>query len=535
MEKAAQPCHTCRRRRVKCDQSLPFCKKCDISRHECLGYQKLFLWNRGVASRGKMMGKTFPTAPISKAESPPAMHAILAGGTSVPQSTIATTSDTTMDSKSLRTAHFMALEKRSMYGSLHTGLNDPHFQCLSTVQRYYLYCFGTDINQSLVLYDMPGENPFQSLVQYAEHYELLRQIIIATAALYACRMYHSTDIESNHSPECSESSLEPGKQNYSGRALWHPLQDTYHDSLVAKLKALSLLAKAIQTGNVSSDIISTCVLLFVHFELIRPESTESRIHLIGAQALFRGLRPSKRAVQTVRNTVISDSILFDTMELALDTSRPWSSSITHSLLPLFERIGTSNHITYSLEMLHALTGACESLRQHSATATLDPVLMNQITSAIRRIAAIDARSWAESFHRIHLCTTCPGDIEIRIHLCEAHKAASIIFLARATGSTFILPIETYQDRLVEHLKQISYGQYLFKATSWPTFIAGLEAIDEGTASGLIDRLQFMCSILPYDFVRRALRMVKSVRLGAWENNTAQGDWTARLRTIIPTI
>lgn len=61
-----------------------------------------------------------------------------------------------------------------------------------------------------------------------------------------------------------------------------------------------------------------CVLLFAHFEPMRPESNESRIHLKGAQALFNNVRPSNHAVQTVRNTVISDSILFDTMELAID-------------------------------------------------------------------------------------------------------------------------------------------------------------------------------------------------------------------------
>ena len=113
----------------------------------------------------------------------------------------------------------MVVEKRLWYDSLHAGLTDPHFQGLNNTSRYYLYCFGTDINQSLVLYDMPGENVFQALVPYAEHHELLRQIIIATATLYACRMYRPTGLELNNGPKWSESSLEPGKQHVSGRAL----------------------------------------------------------------------------------------------------------------------------------------------------------------------------------------------------------------------------------------------------------------------------------------------------------------------------
>ena len=53
-------CYTCRRRRVKCDNNLPFCQKCQNAGIECLGYQKPLVWVKGgVASRGKMMGLTF--------------------------------------------------------------------------------------------------------------------------------------------------------------------------------------------------------------------------------------------------------------------------------------------------------------------------------------------------------------------------------------------------------------------------------------------------------------------------------------------
>lgn len=56
---AAKPCHNCKRRRLRCDRKLPFCQKCVKKGENCLGYGKLLVWNRGVASRGKMMGKSF--------------------------------------------------------------------------------------------------------------------------------------------------------------------------------------------------------------------------------------------------------------------------------------------------------------------------------------------------------------------------------------------------------------------------------------------------------------------------------------------
>ena len=54
-----EPCHNCRRRRLKCDRSLPQCRKCMKTGEECLGYQRLLRWDQGVASRGKMAGMTF--------------------------------------------------------------------------------------------------------------------------------------------------------------------------------------------------------------------------------------------------------------------------------------------------------------------------------------------------------------------------------------------------------------------------------------------------------------------------------------------
>ena len=245
--------------------------------------------------------------------------------------------------------------------------------------------------------------------------------------------------------------------------------------------------------------------------------------------MFRNLHPSKRAVQTVRNTVVSDCILFDTMEFALDSSRPWSTSIKDSLLPLFESIGTSNYIIFPVEILHSLTTACESLRG---------CLHMDIASTIERISAIDARDWAESFNRIHMCVTCPGDIEIRIHLCEAHKAATTIFLARVAGFSSKSSLEACHSRLLDHLNCITQDQYLFEASSWPTLIAVVDAKNGGVATMMLERLLLICSILPYHFVRRAVRMLKIVILSeqaSGDNTTPQGDWISILRLVIPTV
>lgn len=53
-------CRTCNRRRIKCDRSLPTCKKCGLKDLQCPGYGLRIQWGQGVASRGKLTGKTLP-------------------------------------------------------------------------------------------------------------------------------------------------------------------------------------------------------------------------------------------------------------------------------------------------------------------------------------------------------------------------------------------------------------------------------------------------------------------------------------------
>lgn len=55
----AKPCHNCRRARLRCDRSLPFCEKCHARGESCLGYGQLFRWAGvgAVTVRGRLAGK----------------------------------------------------------------------------------------------------------------------------------------------------------------------------------------------------------------------------------------------------------------------------------------------------------------------------------------------------------------------------------------------------------------------------------------------------------------------------------------------
>ncbi|KAH9215441.1 hypothetical protein DL95DRAFT_408618 [Leptodontidium sp. 2 PMI_412] len=62
-------CRVCNRRRIKCDRSTPCCKKCTSRNFASPGYGVILNWEWGVASRGKLAGKTVPSVrPASASE-----------------------------------------------------------------------------------------------------------------------------------------------------------------------------------------------------------------------------------------------------------------------------------------------------------------------------------------------------------------------------------------------------------------------------------------------------------------------------------
>jgi len=59
---AAEDCHACRKRGVKCDRKRPYCGQCIEMGKECAGYRTTLTWGVGVASRGKLRGMSLPIA-----------------------------------------------------------------------------------------------------------------------------------------------------------------------------------------------------------------------------------------------------------------------------------------------------------------------------------------------------------------------------------------------------------------------------------------------------------------------------------------
>ena len=270
-------CHNCRRRRWRCDKSLPVCQKCIHSGTDCLGYGKLLIWNNGVASRGKMMGKTFEaldtrTKSYHKSQSDP-QEASDAG------TTMAVTNPEPVafaDPDSARPAHTDA--------TLQWALVDPLVKDLDAHSRYYLYHFAIQICSDIVILDGPGQNPIRDLIPATSTYSLLRYVIIANSALHVHNLSQQP-LEPTKHFEDSNSCITAYKRAVT--RFGGPFQSSYRDALVAKQSGLALLCQSLQSVNESNfDILLAAVILFINYDLIESGKDSWKVHFEGARKLI---------------------------------------------------------------------------------------------------------------------------------------------------------------------------------------------------------------------------------------------------------
>ncbi|KAI0487142.1 fungal-specific transcription factor domain-containing protein [Xylaria cf. heliscus] len=256
-------CHNCRRRRLRCDRSVPACFKCSKTGQKCLGYGKIFRW---VDSEG-------PVGPVG--------HRGQGQGQSQGQSaalTISTESDGWFrDRAHGRKLYDNSTPSRPRDGpqqTLNIFLADPLLQDLSGSSRYYLSYFASRFCQDLVVHDSAerGTNPFRELIPMSQTYSYLQHIIIAVSAVH---YYHAVRNAT------SESASVP--------------QNALIDALRARQDAIRELIDIIQerrTGDrraesqADQDALLATVLFFVNFTLIDSGKDGWKDHLTAAGRLL---------------------------------------------------------------------------------------------------------------------------------------------------------------------------------------------------------------------------------------------------------
>ncbi|KAL4978294.1 hypothetical protein BDW66DRAFT_158371 [Aspergillus desertorum] len=454
---ASKACHNCRRRRLKCDRAVPSCRKCFLTGQECLGYGKLFLWNHGVASRGKMMGKTFPVAMQG-----PAPDAQKNEGRTVP------------------CAQNKALVYTGQGFSVPGPLLDPLYQNQDEKSRGYLFHF-----------DATDANPFCRLVPLYRDYPILRHAINAAGALHISCLYRRTG-----DPFVADRAVKRRHTSASSQA--DPSSRALIDALLDKQKALGLLRRALEdVSTIDVDLSITVVHLFIILELLSPGGDEWRAHVQGALRLIsylQTLTPRRASpAASIRDTVTSDCLTWYILGATLMNTTTLSDPF---LFPGDIFLFPNNPATYPLQSLRARLNCSD--------------ILSRAHALLQTTKSFDAHAWASSLEG-------PSDSSrtlSRVHTALAHQNALLTYICRSVDG--IAPpaalgedTDTLVANIITHLSLVGPADPIFVTTTWPTFIAGAETDNPAYRRWALDRLAEFWIRMPWGYVRTAMEVMRT--------------------------
>lgn len=586
-------CYTCRRRRVRCDRVLPGCAKCARTQLDCLGYKKPLVWNKGVASRGKMMGKTFPvpaTPPqqqqpqpqpqpksssaqqrskerqkptprrsivlveprVAAAESEVGRPGSVVSGTSeedeeeeeiVRVVELDSWSEGTWETTSYGASpggygtgsenSFQALVARPARNVKYTlsPFNPSFFGDLDATGRYYLSYFDERVCRDFILFERYGDNPYRNLLPMAAQNPPFLHAALAVAARH-------------HSNNCN-------------------FPETH--ALVYKGRAYKHLSHALQTqtcgGKIVTEPVLAAMLLFLFFEALDSGMNTWKIHLRAARRLIQlsgGMKGIKGGMSSMLSVLITHVAAIDIIGRSLAFSgpesdyQPWGSSLSEVFTSLKEAedysfLGCPAEL---LQIILCITLLNNQSRQSAAgiaiIATTDVSDTNFIPSAetlMTRINAFDPANWLKTSMpnmklqaKLSVAEIKPQEL---FHHVSAYKCAVHLFAAQVLSPP--LPplaqaeLTEMTNRLIAHIGHISAGSVLYKGAVWPVFLAGTGAMEERQREFVRGALRNIWSVLPQFNIKNAGNLLEEMWKDSDREKEKGGggegrDWKKRLES-----
>ncbi|CAG8887059.1 unnamed protein product [Penicillium egyptiacum] len=263
---AVKDCPTCQRRRIKCDRSLPGCLKCGKRNLECPGYGLQLKWVQGVASRGSLRGRAFPSvnAPITASNSPHPSGSLTETHTT-------RDSINALDQYSYSTARFSSGPLPPPASEL--GLSQARPLHVSRLLSW----FNDRVAHRLAW--VPQQNAWRHMIlPMAESSETVLSSILAIAA---------HDLASEYPP------------NDLGHGTFQQMSKSYQNKSLAflaqELNSLSISSTSALEASTTSAYTLASVIILCNNEFMRPQGAGWRLHLSAAREIIlaAGNRPRR--------------------------------------------------------------------------------------------------------------------------------------------------------------------------------------------------------------------------------------------------
>ncbi|GFF28502.1 acriflavine sensitivity control protein acr-2 [Aspergillus udagawae] len=544
-------CYTCRRRRIICDNGLPTCRKCRDAGKECLGYRKPLVWVKGgVASRGKMMGRSFDDVMGAATAQKTDIHdanTMLADGAMPPPTTeahspiesgrlAACRADETSSAPDVEPISEAVISTAGglvstqcttpapIYIPTPWGLVDPVLKDLSPLSRFYILHFNQHLVSYLALYS-DVRNPYRDLTFLVGDSPLLAHALAATGALHHAILTNlefslpwSSDAAGDGGTALSSEEVERAVISSMAR---RPSSKDYEHFLGFKQRALRQLSLDICDPVMRNDNRTlAAIMVLALMDAIESGDGAWKYHLEGAKKLLKSRQQSKSPIQAqgmmnwLDTFAIDGCLLIQLMGSTL--ARPgsltqpfYSSTMGPAVLKRLEETSWVGCPAYLLEVIffveagHFVAPDKDSISQH--TMSFSSVFLPDGSSPLQspealleHIQAFDPVAWAESMQ------TCLylEDLSMRIALATVYKAAVYLYASRVLSrprsernstitTSFSLPPDhgAVTNILINQIALIPVADPHFKCLIWPTFIAGAECRDPAHRPFLLEKLR----------------------------------------------
>ncbi|KAM0202768.1 hypothetical protein ACHAPI_000934 [Fusarium lateritium] len=408
------------------------------------------------------------------------------------------------------------------------ALTDPLFQDLDHASRSYLAHFSERVCKDLVVRDTPESNPFRELIPLTRKHPLLLQVIIATSAIHWSNIVRRFEIP-------------PGMTDSTGivtmlRSRDLVTQKALIDALTAKQKAMSHLREVLDTLDpAGSEVALAAMHFFIKFDLIdlnKPDNQSWRAHLEGATSIMALLNPDSNpnaSSRILRDRVITDSFIYNILGSTL-TSGGLAARVARQafqFLPVMRRVELTSYLSCPPEILNIILSASEL--SHEVPWTDQSLgAADKAIALIDEALAVDIVAWADYLRQHNLIQ----DLDSRVHLAAAHRSAACLYILQAlplVRSVRSVDTDFLLDDVLNNLTAIDENDPYFKASSWPTFVAGAETRDPERRMWALRRLLSIWQICPWGYLFTAIEMLKAT----WAMQDTRGsdnvNWLHDLR------
>ncbi|OJJ44282.1 hypothetical protein ASPZODRAFT_135084 [Penicilliopsis zonata CBS 506.65] len=545
-------CYTCRRRRIICDNGLPTCRKCRDAGKECLGYQKPLVWVKGgVASRGKMMGRSFDDIETNPGVKDTASNTTMGSSQGSSKDSLAPTTEIILTAASrdsltpgvprnagsclLPTTAFLdessgffdseevAVELPDIPSAYHQpnytpaprSLIDPLFKDFSPLSRFYLSHYSQSVVGIFALYPNV-KNPYLDLITLIGESPVLAYSLTATGAVHYALVANG-DLPSlpwtpsNNPSPAGRSLLQSDFDSVVANVISRkPVSQVYEHFLSLKHRALRQLSQDLRDPLLQNDDRTVAaILVLAVLDAFESGSGAWKCHLEGAKKLLKNRQQigHHRSLIDGLDTFVTDGCLLleimgSTLARPGALSKPFYSASTGPMLRRLEETSWVGCPAYLLEVIFFVhtqwySDSEDSLHVRptfvfsSSFAPAGAASLKSPRALLDHIKAFEPIPWAEGMqHCLYL-----ADLSPRIALAAAYKAAVYLYVSRVftsayCGIGFALPADhaLIANELVYHLTAIGETDPHFKGLIWPTFIAGAECRHPSHRAIVLQRL-----------------------------------------------